>query len=65
LATSALTAELLPELAPELPELLDLLLEPHAASPIDTTASSPGMNTPRNLDLDRISLPFIGRRTFI
>jgi hypothetical protein len=62
LATSALTAELLLELLPllELPELLDVLpLEPpHAASPRHTTARSPGKNTPSNLDLDRISLPF-------
>jgi hypothetical protein len=60
LASSELTAVELPlELpAPELPELLDLLLEPQAASPIDTTASSPGKRTPSNLDLDRIFLPF-------
>jgi hypothetical protein len=61
LACSELIAELLLELALpplELPELLDLLLEPQAASPSDTTASSPGRNTPSNLDLERISLPF-------
>jgi hypothetical protein len=68
LACSALIAELLPELLPlllllplplvELPELLvDLLLEPQAASPIDATARSTG-KTPSNLDLDRIFLPF-------
>jgi hypothetical protein len=67
LASSALICEaepplellllLLPPL--ELPELLDLLLEPHAASPIDATARSTGTNTPSNLDLDRIFLPFI------
>jgi hypothetical protein len=62
LACAELTAELLLELALppvlELPELLDLLLEPQAASPIDATARSPGRNTPSSLDLDRISLPF-------
>jgi hypothetical protein len=66
LACSELIAELLLELLPpllllpplELPELLDLLLEPQAASPIDTTARSTG-KTPSNLDLDRIFLPFI------
>jgi hypothetical protein len=63
LASSLLTAEpllelrLLPPL--EVPELLDLLLEPQAASTIATTASSPGRNTPSNLDLDRIFLPFV------
>jgi hypothetical protein len=62
LATSELTAELLLELLPllpELPELFDLLLEPpQAASPMHTSARSPGRNTPSNLDLDRISIPF-------
>jgi hypothetical protein len=60
LATVWATFELLLELAPELPELLELLLlePPQAASPIDATARSPGRNTPSNLDLDRISLPF-------
>jgi hypothetical protein len=60
LATVWATFELLLALLPELPELLELLLlePPHAASPIDATASSPGRNTPNNLDLDRISLPF-------
>jgi hypothetical protein len=61
LATSELTDELLPELLlpPEFPELLVvLLLEPQAASPIATTARSPGRSTPSNLDLDRIFLPF-------
>jgi hypothetical protein len=64
LATSAATAEALLELPLppllELPELLDELpLEPpQAVSPMHTTASSPGRNTPGNLDLDRISLPF-------
>jgi hypothetical protein len=62
LATVWATFELLLELAPELPELLELLLllePPHAASPIDATASSPGRNPPSDLDLDRISLPFV------
>jgi hypothetical protein len=60
LASAELTAELPLELLPplELPELLDLLLEPQAASPIDATASNPGTRTPSNLDLDRILLPF-------
>jgi hypothetical protein len=69
LARAEATAERLLELPElpvlELPELLDWLLEPQAASPIDTTASSPGRNIPSNLDLDRISLPFYGRRTFV
>jgi hypothetical protein len=61
LATVWATFELLLALPPELPELLELLLlePPHAASPIDATARSPGRNTPSNLDLDRISLPFV------
>jgi hypothetical protein len=62
LATVCATFELPlePLLLPELPELLELLLlePPHATSPIDATARSPGRNTPSNLDLDRISLPF-------
>jgi hypothetical protein len=59
---AAAAAEELPELLEpplELPELLDLLLEPQAASPSDAVASSPGSSTPSNLDLDRIFLPFV------
>ena len=61
LACAELTAELLLELFPlgALDELFDLLLEPQAATPSEAIASSPGINTPSNLDLDRIFLPFV------
>jgi hypothetical protein len=57
LAWAELIAELL---VPPLPldDLLELL-EPQALSPRQTIARSPGTNTPSNLDLDRIFLPFI------
>jgi hypothetical protein len=60
LACAELTAELVPELFPleEVVALLDLLLEPHAATPSEAIARSPGRSTPSNLDLDRIFLPF-------
>ena len=56
LTDGALAAELV--LVAALDELLDLLLEPHAATPSEAIASSPGRSTPSNLDLDRIFLPF-------
>jgi hypothetical protein len=63
LACAELTAELLLELFPlgALLELLDLLLEPQAATPSEAIARSPGINTPSNLGLDLILLPFVGR----